>query len=227
MITVFRRELKFMMRYEDALLLQKDLQQILELDGHTQASYYKVRSLYFDSINDIDFYEKISGEEKRKKIRLRIYDIKQDTAKFEIKEKNGGYQKKTSLSVSRDDAYQCIAGRYDVLGRYGAEGERLYSMLCLGAYRPAVMIEYDRKAYIYPDFNIRVTFDKSIRSNETVFDLWNENVAFLPVLEDKFVILEVKFDGYLLESVKQVLAKYHLINISFSKYGRGRMIMGL
>ncbi|MCM1253605.1 MAG: polyphosphate polymerase domain-containing protein [Clostridium sp.] len=226
MITVCRRELKFMMKYADALMLQNDLQQILDLDAHTQSSYYMVRSLYFDSINDIDLYEKISGEDKRKKIRLRIYDTGQDTAKFEIKEKNGSYQKKTSISVSKEDACRCIEGDYETLFQYGAEGERLYSMLRLGAYRPAAVIEYDRKAYVYPDFNIRVTFDKNIRSSKTVFDLWDEKIPFLPVLKEEFVILEVKYDGCLLESVKRILAKYHLVNISFSKYGRGRIAIG-
>lgn len=216
-----------MMKYTDALLLQKDLQQIMKLDEHSQSAYYKVRSLYFDSINNIDFYEKISGGEKRKKIRLRIYDTKQDTAKFELKAKDGSYQKKSSITISREDADQCIAGRYDVLSQYGTEAECLYSMLCLGAYRPAVMIEYERMAFVYPDFNIRVTFDKKIRSSETIFDLWAEKIPFLPVLEDEYVVLEVKYDGHLLESVKRILAKYHLINISFSKYGNGRIAMVL
>lgn len=215
-----------MMKYADSLLLQNDLQQILKLDGHMRQGYYTVRSLYFDSINNIDLYEKISGEEKRKKIRLRIYDTAQDEAKFEIKEKNGGYQQKSSLSIAKEDAMQCIAGRYDVLFRYGTEAKRLYAMLRLGAYRPAAMIEYERKAYMYSDFNIRVTFDKNIKSCESVFDLWDERVPFLPVLGEEFVVLEVKFDTYLLESVKRILAKYNLVNISFSKYGRGRMVTG-
>lgn len=223
MTAVSRRELKYMMSYANSLKLQSELSQLLQTDEHADRGYYNVRSLYFDSINNIDFFEKMIGEEKRKKIRLRIYDSNQDTAKFEIKEKNSGYQKKTSLSVSKEDALKCIAGHYDVLSKYGEEATRLYCMLELGAYRPVSLIEYERKAYIYPAFSTRITFDRNIRVCGTVYNLWEKEIPFSPVLGEENVVLEIKFNGYLPEFIKQVLAKYYLTNVSFSKYGNARM----
>ena len=225
MIAVSRRELKYMMSYADSLKLQSELKQILQIDEHSDQGYYNVRSLYFDSINNIDFFEKISGEQRRKKIRLRIYDSNQDTAKFEIKDKNNDYQKKTSLSISREDALKCIAGHFDVLSKYGEEAERLYCILELGAYRPVSLIEYERKAYVYPAFSTRITFDRNIRSCGTVYNLWEQEIPFSPVLGEENVVLEIKFNGYLPEFIKQILAKYYLTNISFSKYGNARICM--
>lgn len=225
MITVSRRELKYMMSYTDSLKLQSELKQIIEIDEHADRGFYNVKSLYFDSVNHIDFFEKIIGEERRKKIRLRIYDSNQDTAKFEMKEKSGGYQKKTSIPILREDAVKCIMGHYDVLGKYGEEAKRLYCILELGAYRPVVMIEYERKAYVYSDFNTRITFDRNIRACGTVYDLWEKEMPFFPVLGEENAVLEIKFNGYLPEFIKPILAKYYLTNISFSKYGNARMCM--
>lgn len=83
MIAVSRRELKYMMSYTSGLKLQSELNQILQIDEHANRGCYNVRSLYFDSINNIDFFEKIDGDERRKKIRLRIYNSSQNTAKYE------------------------------------------------------------------------------------------------------------------------------------------------
>ena len=40
----------------------------------------RIRSLYFDTINDKDYEEKEDGVRVRRKIRLRIYDADQDFA---------------------------------------------------------------------------------------------------------------------------------------------------
>ena len=58
---------------------------LLEIDRNQLG--YMIRSMYFDSINDDDYYEKLSGEVNRKKIRLRIYDKEGELVKLEIKQK--------------------------------------------------------------------------------------------------------------------------------------------
>lgn len=225
MMAVSRRELKYMMSCADSLRLQSELAQLLQLDEHADQGCYNVRSLYFDSINNIDFFEKISGDERRKKIRLRIYNSNQNAAKFEIKEKSNGYQKKVSISISKEDALNCILGHYAVLDNYGKEAKRLYCILELGAYRPVSIIEYERKAYVYPAFNTRITFDRNIKACGTVYNLWEKEIPFFPVLKEGYVVLEIKFNGYFPESIKHILAKYYLTNVSFSKYCNARMCM--
>lgn len=225
MISVSRRELKYLMNYEDSIRLQSELESLLKLDKHSQNGYYKVRSLYFDSWNNKDFVQKLDGVERRRKIRLRIYDVQQNNAKFEIKEKYGAYQKKDSLIVDRTDVQKYMKGEYGRLLDHDEETAiKLYSLLTLGAYRPAAIVEYERRAYTYSEFNTRITFDRNVRTSEVFFDLYSSDIPFVPVYMDQ-VILEVKYNGVLLESVKSILGKYNLTNVSVSKYGMGRPLM--
>lgn len=225
MISVSRRELKYLMNYEDSIRLQGELESLLNLDKHSQNGYYNVRSLYFDSWNNKDFVQKLDGVERRRKIRLRIYDVQQKNAKFEIKEKYGAYQKKDSLIVDRTDAQKYMKGEYGGLLDHDEETAiKLYSLLTLGAYRPSAIVEYERRAYTYSEFNTRITFDRNVRTSETFFDLYSSDIPFVPVYMDQ-VILEVKYNGVLLESVKSILGKYNLNNVSVSKYGMGRPLM--
>ena len=225
MISVSRRELKYLMNYEDSIRLQGELESLLNLDKHSQNGYYNVRSLYFDSWNNKDFVQKLDGVERRRKIRLRIYDVQQKNAKFEIKEKYGAYQKKDSLIVDRTDAQKYMKGEYGGLLDHDEEtAMKLYSLLTLGAYRPSAIVEYERRAYTYSEFNTRITFDRNVRTSETFFDLYSSDIPFVPVYMDQ-VILEVKYNGVLLESVKSILGKYNLNNVSVSKYGMGRPLM--
>lgn len=225
MISVSRRELKYLMNYEDSISLQCELESLLKLDKHSQNGYYKVRSLYFDSWNNKDFVQKLDGVERRRKIRLRIYDEQQNNAKFEIKEKYGAYQKKDSLIVDRAAAQEYMRGEYRSLLEHDEETAiKLYSRLTLGAYCPTAIVEYERRAYTYSEFSTRITFDQNVRTSEAFLDLYSSDIPFVPVYMDQ-VILEVKFNGVLLESVKSILGKYNLNNVSVSKYGMGRPLM--
>lgn len=225
MISVSRRELKYVMSYGDSIRLQNELETLLQLDRYSEKGYYQVRSLYFDSWNDKDFTQKYDGVERRRKIRLRIYDTWQDNAKFEIKEKLGAYQKKDSLLVGREDVCRYVMGEYDTLLNYGEEtAARLYSLLMLGAYRPASIVEYERRAYVYGEFSTRITFDRNVKASEFCLDLYRDDIPFIPVYTD-CVILEVKYNGELLQSIRSILGKYCLTNVSMSKYGMGRPFM--
>ena len=227
LLSVTRRELKYAIDYETSLILQNELECLLQPDTYSQSAngYYTVRSLYFDSWNNKDYKEKFAGIERRKKIRLRIYNTDQQNAKLEIKKKEGVYQKKDSLVISRTEAEQFIQGEYYRLLDMGEEtAYRLYCDMVLGVYRPAAIIEYERRAYVYPAFDTRITFDRNVKSCETFFNIYSNDITFVPVFTDK-VILEVKFNGVLLESIKRVLAKYNLSNVSVGKYALGRPLM--
>lgn len=224
MISVSRRELKYLISYHDSLKLQEELDKLLYLDKYSEAGYYNIRSLYFDSLNNKDYVEKFDGVESRQKLRIRIYDVEQEKAKFELKEKVGWYQRKRSLWISKEDVKRCIQGEYGTLLDYREElASLLYSRLMLGGYRPVALIEYERRAYVHECYNIRVTFDRKIKSSEMELDLYQREVPWTSQNED-LVILEVKYTGTLLKTISNILAKYNLVNVSFSKYGNGRPI---
>lgn len=225
MLSVFRSELKYWISYQDSILLQNELNKLLIPDDYSRDGFYRVRSLYFDSVDHKDYTDKMEGIEKRKKIRMRIYDEDASWVKLEYKQKVGMLQHKESLLISRDEALSYMDGEY---GRLLDSAEELawvlYTDMTLGGYRPAVIIEYERYAYVYGEYNTRITIDRHVRSSELELDLFGRDLAWMNTIEDA-VILEVKFNRVLIEPIKKILAKYHLSNVSISKYGSGYPIM--
>ena len=71
-LKTFRHEYKYRISYEDMLTLREKLNEVLNIDRSEDG--YLIRSLYFDSIEDTDYYDKLGGEINRKKMRLRIYE---------------------------------------------------------------------------------------------------------------------------------------------------------
>ena len=67
---VNRRELKYAISEFDYYRIENILKTILTPDKNNGFSGYLIRSLYFDSINNCDYYSKLSGDEVRKKYDL-------------------------------------------------------------------------------------------------------------------------------------------------------------
>ena len=118
---VLRQEHKYLLTYENYLVSKHYFEGVLHPDKHSGPNGYVIRSLYFDTVNNDDFYNKIDGLEIRRKIRLRIYSPKDEFAYLEMKSKQGNYQKKESLKLSKKDAYELINLNYDVLLNYEEE----------------------------------------------------------------------------------------------------------
>lgn len=224
-LAVKRSELKYILSYADAFELKKRLAALLTRDSHSLAGPYRVKSLYFDSLDNLDYQAKLAGENLRKKIRLRIYDEDAQSAKLEWKAKEGQYQEKKSIVVSREDAKALSAGNYQPLLHYDTpEAARFYAQMVLGCYSPAVVIEYQREAFMHPQYNTRITFDSQIKSSELKLDLFDRNLPWVPA-GGQAVVLEVKYNEKLLGFISQCLRGFHLINVSVSKYCIGRHIL--
>ena len=110
MNVVTREEKKFLISLEEFRNKSHYLDSLMIQDEHNGTDGYIIRSLYFDTIYDDDFFEKLEGVETRRKIRLRIYDPKHDFAMLEMKQKEGANQKKRSLRMTKADALDLIRG---------------------------------------------------------------------------------------------------------------------
>ncbi len=221
---VTRNEKKYEIHLLDAASMQRELDLLLRRDFFSRNGSYMVRSLYFDSLNDIDFREKNSGYEKRKKVRIRIYDPLALEGKLELKQKWGDYSNKKSLSITRDEIGRAMAGDYSFLLDHNTQVSlELYSLLTLGCYRPKTIIEYQRFAFWYPENNTRITFDSDIRCSEINLNIFQDNLPWVPLTNEN-LILEIKYDKVLIRTVSDVLKKYKLNQVSVSKYMVGRPI---
>ena len=91
---VFREEKKYLIGMAEALQRSHLLGQVMREDPHNGVHGYRIRSLYFDTVYDEDYHEKLAGIETRRKIRLRCYDPAAGYAMLEMKQKQGASQLK-------------------------------------------------------------------------------------------------------------------------------------
>lgn len=223
MNVVTREEKKFLISIAEFKEKSHYLDMLMIQDEHNGNDGYIIRSLYFDTVYDDDFFEKLDGIETRRKIRLRIYDPKSDFAMLEMKQKQGASQKKRSLRMTKYDAQELISGRYGVLLNYDEPfAAECYGLMHYKCYRPKTIVQYNRKAYIAKENKIRVTFDNNIIATESSFDLFSEKLVMNPVLDKFNVVLEVKFNGFLLDYIRSFINSINKSELSVSKYALAR-----
>lgn len=222
---VNRREIKYSISEVDYYCYLNLFNTILKMDPHSKEGSYTVRSLYFDTPMNDDYYSKMSGEEVRKKIRLRLYDVHTERVKLELKRKINVNQVKETVWISATDAKALVEMKYDVLLKYEEKtAQTIYNIMSLGQYRPVVLIDYDRRAFYHEENNIRITLDSQIRSSEIDFDLFSEDVLMVPAFTTYHAILEVKFNGDLFSWITEVLKGRDTVNQSLSKYCLSRSL---
>lgn len=219
MRNVLREEKKYLITLENYISNCHFFKQVLHEDVHNGQQGYKIRSLYFDTINDDDFYDKIDGLQLRRKIRIRIYSPSDKFGLLELKQKEGNYQRKRSLKMSKKDILEMIKGNYSVLLQYEEEFAReMYAIMTTKHYVPKVINEYTRVAFVANENNIRITFDRDIKATETSFDIFDQNLALNTVLDPYKVVFEVKYNGFLISYIKDIINKCDRIQTPISKY---------
>lgn len=226
-LKTYRHELKFLLSVVEYEHLKRLLGALLVKDENMkQGKDYYIRSLYFDTPENKDYYDKLIGVVQRKKIRLRIYDISTDQVKLEMKNKENEYSIKETMTISREVAMQLLKGDYHVLAEYDNEiSKKAYFNLSAYAYTPKVIVDYEREAYLLPVENVRLTFDKRVRAFKGD-GLFEEHNALVRVLTPEYVILEVKYDKYLPAYVENVLSSITMQRMSISKYCMARETVG-
>lgn len=222
---VFRQEKKFLVSLEQLYKYSNNLSSIMTEDPNNRGEGYVIRSLYFDTLDDQDFQEKEDGVELRRKIRLRNYGSETDFAMLEMKQKQGAMQKKRSLRMKREDAQQLLKRNYDVLLNYKEPlAQECYALMHSRCYLPRTVIEYKRKAFIAKENKIRITFDHHIIGTESNFDIFSSDLILNPILDTYLAVLEVKYNGFLLSYLKDILYECDKSETSVSKYCLGRGI---
>ena len=216
---VLRQEKKLLITRDEMLKFDSNLSKVLHRDNHDLGTGYPIRSLYFDTPDDNDFNEKLDGVFLRRKIRLRCYGAGQNFAKLEMKQKEGDYQRKRSLTLPRSDAEKLCKGDYSPLLSYDNDfASEIYAFMNMRCYRPKAIVEYSRRAFMASENNIRITFDSDIIATESRFDLFSEDLCQNSVLDPFNVVMEVKYNGFLLSYIKEMLEQVDRRSISVSKY---------
>jgi len=228
-LRVKRNELKYYINNLEYHALVNRLERVLKEDAHSKAHKgYFIRSLYFDSFDDECLFDKQGGFIERRKYRMRIYDLKSDTVKFEIKHKMNNQIFKESATITKESAYRVIDGDYEELLKYNNEIlNKIYIRFSSRLYKPKVIIDYVRDAFVFDFFNLRITIDKDLHSNNTDFDLFSENLHTVPVILEGKQILEIKYEYALPEFIRNVLQIDSFERQAISKYALGRRFFKL
>jgi len=224
---MYRHEIKYFISKMQAAELRIFLKSTMHQDsnGNNTGSYW-VRSQYFDTMGNRDYYEKIIGHSIRKKIRLRIYNIRTDTVKLEIKSKFGSMTLKESANITKEDAKKLICGDCSPLRSYNeSAAKKAYAFFNSSYYRPTVITDYEREAYLYPFNNIRVTLDKDLRAGFCLYDLFEEDAIMMPAFSREVYILEVKYDHIIPVFLQKALSNYAMEKSEISKYCLGRSVL--
>jgi hypothetical protein len=216
----YRHELKFMINRHQYYVLRQRLGGLARHDEHAgQSGEYHIRSLYFDDINNSALYDKLGGIHDRRKYRIRIYNQRDDLIHFEKKIKTGDYIAKVKERLNRETVDAILAGRTEVLN---VPDKPLLLELYRGMKQlllaPRVIVDYVREPFVCPNGNVRITFDKDLRTGLHAINLFDRELRPVSAIDDQLVILEVKYDGYIPEVLRAALQLEGLRQQSASKY---------
>ncbi len=218
--SLFRHELKYFINYGEYLTLKSKLKMLMKLDTNSlNGSNYHIRSLYFDDIYDSSLFEKQSGIMNRKKYRIRIYNLSSNVIKLEKKSRIGQFINKKSILLKTDDVKKIMNYDYDFLRKLKNNlANEFYFDLQNKIYRPKVIVDYVREAYMLNINKIRITFDKFLKNGFYNLDIFNEKIPLMSSIDENFYILEVKFSNFLPSYIKSILQISSSSNQAISKY---------
>lgn len=216
----YRHELKIKINSFDKEILIRRLSKVLKKDPHIgEEGFYKVRSLYFDDLNDYALREKLMGVKYREKFRIRIYDNSLSLIRLEKKVKNGNLGYKETALLSVEECQSILAGNYNfLLSRSDEVCKQFYMKLRTGLFNPKTIIEYDRLAYIWEPGRIRITIDSKLKTGMSSTDLLNFDVILTGAGDLRTVILEVKYGSYLPAHINNLIQLDNRQRDSLSKY---------
>ncbi len=235
----WRHELKFLIDEATFHSLYFSLRPILHGDHHAQGDPdgfcgYQIRSLYFDDASRSGISDKLAGTDPRHKYRIRIYNDNDTVIHLEKKLKSGNLTCKQACRLERSLVDRLLAGDPEGLleasllpdPAAASPLDRRESELLAGFYAeirsrllaPLLLVDYDRLPLVWPDGNVRITFDRHLATGIYRQDLWDPAAGLLPVLAPGQVILEVKFDRFLPDFIRSLLSGPGVSQLAVSKY---------
>ena len=220
-----RHEVKHEISYSDLLVIRQRLRTVAFADSHAEKGgygQYHIRSLYFDDINDKALMEKVNGVSRREKFRIRYYNGDKSVIYLEKKSKYANLGSKQRAPLTEEQAQSIVDGntKWMIDSPYPLIRE-LYSKMQTAGLAPKTIVDYTREPFVYPAGNVRVTIDYNIRSGMKCTDFLNTECVTVPVSDS--IILEVKWDGFLPDIIRDAVSLEDRREGAFSKYAACRI----
>ena len=219
----WRHEWKIEINELDKLCLRQRLEAVARRDEHSVDGRYFIRSLYFDTPEDSALREKLDGVSKREKFRIRCYNGDPGFIRLEKKSKLAGLGNKQSAALSPDETRRLIAGDTDWIGSDSHPLlQEFRAKQRMRRLEPKTIVDYTREAFTYAPGNVRVTLDYDIRTGLGCTDFLDPDCVTIPAA-DAPIILEVKWDEFLPDIIRDVVALPGRRAAAFSKYAQCRI----
>lgn len=214
----YRHEWKHEIGYGDMLVLRRRLSAVMKQDKHAVDGKYFIRSLYFDNASDKALREKIDGVNIREKFRIRCYNNDISSVYLEKKSKVNGLCLKNSVKLSAEQAQAIAKSDYGWMAGSGIPLiQELYSKINSQGLRPKTIVDYVREPFVFLAGNVRVTIDYNIRTGIGCTDFLNPDCVTV-YAGNAPIILEVKWDEFLPDIIREAVQVPNCRASAFSKY---------
>ena len=233
MFTKPRFEFKYIASLNKINTLQERLKDVMFLDPNSNNGGYFVNSLYYDTQDLNCYYEKIDGEKRRFKFRIRWYgeiDKKTDLSKrkvfVEVKHRNNDMNYKNRVSVNANYLYKFLENQNRLLrlsetvdDKQTLEAKSIERISNQKSLFPICLVTYYRMPFICRvNPRLRVTFDIDLRvlGPKSIFQTTYENGAV--VLPKDLCVIEIKFNWAMPIWLIEVCREMGLNLRRYSKY---------
>lgn len=217
---MYRVEDKYICRESELILFQERLENVLRPDDNQKNDMgYTVTSVYFDDLFDSHLRDTIEGVSQRQKYRIRIYNHSLDVIKLEIKYKRYNRCMKKSCQISEEQMKMLLLGNCIESEDMSMDNPIVLFNLAIknSGLRPKVIVEYERKAYVFPAGNVRITLDRNLQAGTQIQNFGKTGVVLNQIKEMQDVF-EVKYDQILPGFIAQLLESGNMHQASYSKY---------
>ena len=201
-----RHEVKGRLTPPEAAAVRDRLRAVMARDPHARPDgTYDIHSVYLDTPTRRALMEKQVGMPVRHKYRIRYYNDDRSFFRLERKSKVGALCDKVGCTLTGPEVQRLMAGDIMWMAGDGRQLVReLYLRMRMELVRPSVQVHYTREAYLYGPGNVRVTLDYDIRTGLWDPDFMDATQPRPRTQGDDFVLLEVKFDNYLPQIIRDI-----------------------
>jgi len=223
----YRNELKYVCTEAQLRMIEQRIRPFCQKDPHAgPEGIYHIRSVYFDDIDNRCFYENEDGVNAREKFRIRIYNADAEYITLECKQKRNGKNHKDSCSLTRELCEAVLNGSitWNMVKNYTPDRgqkellHKFFVQYCNRHMRGKVIVSYERTPYIYDVGNVRITLDRHIAGASDISEFLEPTVNGRPVMPTGYHVLEVKYDEFLPDFLKNAMQIGTLRRTTYSKY---------
>lgn len=211
-----RKEIRYEINYKEYKYIQAVLKSIMARDRNSKPNgEYEIKTVYFDNYRHEIQNNKKEDINSVNKYRIRMYNNQEDSIFLERKTNENGYILKEKIPITKKDVINILDGNYkEIFDKDKILKMDLYLNIILRHMRPELIMSYKRIAYADDVSKARITIDRDVRSTTNLKKFFEK----IPAQYNKKYILEIKYEKYLPDYIKDIVVGIKNKKTTKSKY---------